>query len=305
MAVLDLLATGYEVPFMSRFRWVMAVLDLLYVFLALFQKRKNGKYPASRFDSIRSLMYVHILCGAILLYTGTFLHIQNEISAITKSMDTETYRQVIYYGFSATGILHSLTVIPAIPKVMGEKRLTIPLYCLAGVINMINSIALAIDPNLKHAFLLWGSVNTFVFVRAYFLTLSFAEIDFELLYTVSLVLAGWTTYPLTNQDARIYYLLLVIIFYAPFHEHIVRHFHCLGFTLEDELDGNNPSEKNISSVTTMFRENSPISVKKKNDAPRAREEHSVALRSSIQSDPDLQTERDDLEATSGFATTSE
>ena len=44
-------------------------------------------------------------------------------------------------------------------QVMGERRITIPLYTAAGVTNLVNAITLLAEPSLKNAFLAWGSVN--------------------------------------------------------------------------------------------------------------------------------------------------
>jgi hypothetical protein len=99
---------------------------------------------------------------------------------------------------------------------MGEKRITIPLYLGAGLIKFANTINLLCNPNLGNAFLLWGYVNTFIHVRAIIVCLSFAQIDFELLYTYSITAAGAINYPLSNQSLYVYLLVLLPLLYAPF-----------------------------------------------------------------------------------------
>jgi hypothetical protein len=236
-------AAGYEFSFMSKFRWVTVILDLLYVFVMATQRHSNGKFPSNRFDTIRPVMILHILCGIAIIYLGCFFHIQNAVSRVSKSEDHETYRQVLYYAFGGFGCCHSISVMFVLPKVMGERRITLPLYFGAGVINMTNAIILIADPTLKNAFLLWGSVNTFIYVRAHIILLLFAQIDWELIYTYSIIAAAATTYPLSAQDPHIFLMLLCPLVYAPFHEKFCKWF---GMEEEDTLGGNVPNRnKNL------------------------------------------------------------
>eukprot|EP00121_Abeoforma_whisleri_P006453 Awhi_evm2s5870 len=134
---------------------------------------------------------------------------------------------------------------------VGEKRITIPLYLGAGLVNCANSLTLLISPNLSNAFLLWGSMNTFVYVRAYVLPLSLLYIDWELVYTYGLLSAFATTYPLTLQSPFTFLLIPLPIFYGPIHERFCSIF---GWKVEDTLNGNKPSEKNLSMTKTIVKE---------------------------------------------------
>jgi hypothetical protein len=243
-------AAGFEFSFMSKFRWVTVILDMMYLFLMGTQRYVNGKFPSSRFDSFRPVMILHILCGIVIIYLGSFLHIQNEVNKVSKSEDKEIARQVMYYILGGFTLCHSITVLFVLPKVMGERRITLPLYLSAGIVNMVNAIILIRDPTLKNAFLVWGSVNTFIYVRAYISFLMFADIDHELAYTYSIIAAASTTYPLTAQNSKIYYMLATPIVYGPFHEKFCKWF---GWEQEDTIGGNVPSRKNVTELTVNLR----------------------------------------------------
>ena len=89
-------------------------------------------------------------------------------------------------------------------------------------------------------------------VRAYIVLMSVAHIDWELLYTYAIIAAAFTTYPLSGQDVRAYYVLVTPVVYGPFHERICAMFPWLGITEEDWVN-NKPSDKNIHKVTVTLR----------------------------------------------------
>ena len=111
---------------------------------------------------------------------------------------------------------HTATILPMAPHVMGEKRITTPLYIGAGLINLHNGIILILDPSLENAFLLWGSVNTFVYQRVLLVGLMFSNLDWELLYTYSLLSAASITYPLSFQSQYVYMLVILPNFVRTF-----------------------------------------------------------------------------------------
>lgn len=64
---------------------------------------------------------------------------------------------------------------------------------------------LLMDPTLQRAFLAWGSVNTFIYVRFSVLMLSFSNLllDWELVYIYSVLVAAAIIYALSGQDIRV------------------------------------------------------------------------------------------------------
>ena len=154
---------------------------------------------------------------------------------------SNSYQESLFYTMGAMTCCHTATILPMAPHVMGEKRITTPLYIGAGLINLHNGIILILDPSLENAFLLWGSVNTFVYQRVLLVGLMFSNLDWELLYTYSLLSAASITYPLSFQSQYVYMLVILPILYGPFHEKISERF---GFPIEDTAGGNVPSEKN-------------------------------------------------------------
>ncbi|CAJ1966062.1 unnamed protein product [Cylindrotheca closterium] len=243
-------AAGFELPFMSRFRYATAILDILYIFFAMAQRKMSGQYPSKRFDSFRMVMITHVITGMLVIYIGTFFHIENEIKAVSVGEDRAMYRQILYYIMGAAGIGHTLTVTMALSKVMGERRITIPLYSIAALINITNGIKLVLDPNLQKCFLLWGSMNVFVYVRAVCTILCFAYVDWELVYTFGITMAAFIAIPLSNQDPLWFISLAGIFVYAPFHDTICEK---IGWAVEDHMNGNKPTRKNVTSTARKLR----------------------------------------------------
>lgn len=234
---------------MNLFRTCSTVLGIVYIFLMIYQKATQKKFPSERFEN-RTIMALHIICGVMIVYLGCFLHIQNEIKPVLKSCDeSETYRIILYYVMGSMSFIHSLTVLCISPFVMGEKRITVPLYIGAGLVNLHNGIILIINPGLQNAFTLWGSVNTFMYQRAILVLLMFANIDWELLYTYSLLAGATMTYTWSYQQQYLYFLLLLPILYAPFHEKV---YTCFKMPLEDTI-ANEPSTKNITEAQKELR----------------------------------------------------
>jgi hypothetical protein len=245
-------AANDEFAWMTTFRSFLAVLDILYIILMAFaQKGSQGKFPSKRYNDSRKSIILHIITGTVIIYIGTFLHVQNEFNTVTKAKDKQQfYRRVLYYVLGFTTIVHSYTVLLAVPKVMGERRLTIPLYTLAGMLNFGNAIILINEPTLQNAFLVWGSVNTFIIVRLYLILLSFQHLDWELCYTYAIVTAAATIYPMTRQSPLFSLTLVAPLVYGPFHE---RFCEWVGIAKEDIYDGNVPSKKNVRASAKKFR----------------------------------------------------
>lgn len=242
-------ATGIEFSWMRTFRTVTTVLDFLYIFLMIAQKIAAGQFPSERFRGKFKVIFFHIFSGVVVVYIGCALHIQNENSTVSKTDDLQSSRLTTYYVLGGFTALHSYTAYLMTPKVMGEKRITIPLYLGATSINLYNGVKLLCEPNLSNAFLVWGSMNTFVYQRAFLSCFMFANVDWELAYTYSLIAGAAITYPLSAQDVHIYFTLAAPIVYAPFHEKIIEQFgkKC-NWTEEDTLAGNKPTEKNILPI---------------------------------------------------------
>ncbi len=196
-------------------------------------------------------MVLHIIAGMIIIYSGCFLHIQDMIYPVQNfDDDHKTYRKVLYYTMAVMSFIHTLTVLRMSPYVMGEKRITFPMYIGAGLINLHNGILLLINPGLPNAYLLWGSVNIFLYHRLSLMILMFANIDFELAYTFSIIAGGASGYTMSFQSQYIWSLLLLVVLYAPFHEKVAGYF---GLPLEDTLGNNKPSEKNITKEQKQLR----------------------------------------------------
>jgi hypothetical protein len=258
----DLASNVDEKPCMTNFRWVMFVVDVLYLVLMAVQRCVREKFPSERFDGSRSTMIVHICCGLIIIYMGCMLHLQNEANPITRIHDASSLqRHFLYYILALATITHSVTVVKVSSKVMGERRITLPLFIGAGLLNFINAVHLLIQPTLQNAFLVWGSVNTFIFVRVNLLLLAFSKIDWELSYTYAIISAALVTYPMTNQPYYTYYSgYIAPLLYAPFHERVSAYF---GWETEDTLGGNKPAEKNIIAGTKDIREKFNLSIRVK------------------------------------------
>merc|ERR1711904_472720 len=201
----------------------MVVADCLYLLFAFWQKRRQGQFPSKRFDGFwyRANVMFHVLTGSVVIYLGIYFHIGNELQEVYEHDDThDASRRILYFVFAGAALLHSATVFAMVRNVMGEKRITIPLYASAAIVNVVNAGRLLMEPTLAHAFWLWGSMNVFIFVRAQIAALYFASIDWELLYTYGILAAAFVTYPLTMQIEWIYLMLLSPVCYAPFHERI-------------------------------------------------------------------------------------
>jgi hypothetical protein len=176
----------------------------------------------------------------------------------------------MYYVTSVAGAVHSVTVLACLPQVMGERRITMPLYLGAGVINMINAVQLAQHPDLKHLFLLWGSVNTFIYVRYQVFLLCMTNIDWCLLYTYSILAAAFTAYPLSGQPGWVYVVAGLPILYSPFHEYVCDKF---GWEEEDMLKSNGEKRDGVvkdfsaghNARTTLIRTMSGKSAANKQD----------------------------------------
>ena len=124
----DLASNVDEKPCMTNFRWVMFVVDVLYLVLMAVQRCVREKFPSERFDGSRSTMIVHICCGLIIIYMGCVLHLQNEANPITRIHDASSLqRHFLYYILALATITHSVTVVKVSSKVMGERRITLPL----------------------------------------------------------------------------------------------------------------------------------------------------------------------------------
>lgn len=241
-------------------RSVSMVLDLLYPFFVTAQRRLAGAFPSNRFNKMRIPIWVHFLSGSVVLYTGVALHVA-DLSAgnlhgtgasagfswtrVTQTEDeaADSWRRPIYYAMAVATLIHCCTVYNVLPKVMGEKRITIPLYFCAGMVNLWNAIRLLANPNLHNAFLVWGSVNTFIYVRWQVFLLCFSYIDWELIYTYGILAAAFVSYPLSMQSEWIFLMLAAPCIYGPFHERICGWF---GWYVEDEIGGNKPNkDKNM------------------------------------------------------------
>lgn len=220
--------------------------------------QNNKKFPSDRFDDFRSTLIVHVLCGAFVVYSGCFLFIRDVFSPWTKEQDEKLSWKLFYYIYAVATTIHCVTTLRVSSKVMGEKRITLPFAALASSLNLFNAVYLVYRPTLGGAFLVWGSMNTFVFARVNLIILAVAKIDWELIFTYSIVSAPSVVYPMTNQPSFIYYLVMILpILYAPFHERVCYFY---GWETEDTLKGNKPAEKNISNVRRGLRKMLTLSV---------------------------------------------
>ena len=90
------------------------------------------------------------------------------------------------------------------------------------------------NPTLRNAFYLWGSINVFIYVRFQILFFGLLKLDWALNYTYSILAAAAISYPLTMQDPLVYWMLVLPVLYGPFHERICRWF---GWVVEDDITG--------------------------------------------------------------------
>ena len=82
-----------------------------------------------------------------------------------------------------------------------------------------------------------------MYQRAMLAPMMFANLDWELLNTYSLLAGASIAYSLSYQRQYTYALLLLPIIYGPLHEKVAERF---GIPFEDTMAGNNPAEKNVS-----------------------------------------------------------
>lgn len=243
----------------SSFRTFLAYMDLSYVFIMALQRYLNGQFPSQRFDSFRSVIMVHLATGMIILYSGTWLQFTDAKDPMTAidDLNPSWQRRIIYIFMALAAIVHSATVIKTSSKVMGEKRITYPLYLCAGFVNFFNGINLLFQQNLGNAFLLWGSINVFILVRLNILALLLAKVDWELAYTYSIVAAAGVVYPMTGQYKFVYVGAFLPLVYAPLHERFCAY---NGWPTEDTLGGNAPTVKNVDTTTRDLRKKLGLSV---------------------------------------------
>lgn len=232
------------------------VADLLYPLIMCLQRKINGQFPSKRFDDCKMRIQLHIAVGSLIIYGGTVIHLHNELQG--HAADEGLLWRIAYQILAVCGVVHALTTAGLLNQVMGERRITIPLYAAAGIVNLINSIDLLIDPSLANAFQLWGSMNTFIFVRFGVLFLSLAPLDWNLLYTYSMLNAAFITYPLTLQPMYAFWSLIAPVLYSPFHELVCQK---LGWHLEDP--------KGNSVKDTSFHDNlmTKLGLRKETDGP--------------------------------------
>ena len=91
-------------------------------------------FEAKRVDKTRIAIAIHMICGFVIVYYGCFLHIQK---------NSNLYRIIVYYMMRVTTCIHTRTVFYYIVlNVLGKKRINMPLYVGAGLINLHNEIIL-------------------------------------------------------------------------------------------------------------------------------------------------------------------
>merc|ERR1712232_1262703 len=156
------------------------------------------------------------------------------------------FRDIGYQIWAVVGMIHALTTVGLLNQVMGERRITIPMYACMGFINAMNSLDLFLDPSLAKAFRLWGSMNTFILVRLSVVLMAFTRLDWNLFYTYSLVTAASLTFPLTLQHRAVYFATLAPVIYGPLHEIACRK---LGWSVED------PRTQDCAVKDTFFHDN--------------------------------------------------
>lgn len=214
-------------PVQCKMQWLLVFLDAGYLFFAGLFTRMFGQYPSERFFNkgpiIRTAILSHIAAGIFVVFYGGVLWIAYPTRDLTGPN--------ILMGIA--GCVHSISVFTMLPIVIGERRITIPLYAWAGGVNLYNAIKLLANPkSLFLAIRLWDTINVFVLVRFQLAALALYNMDLDLVYTYSLGIAGFLTYTLTLQPVELLYALATPTVYAPFHEWFMAK---VGYPVESEV----------------------------------------------------------------------
>lgn len=56
----------------------MLVLDILYLGLMFAQRFINKQAPSNRFDGYRVFIFVHVICGLVIISVGSVIHVLSE-----------------------------------------------------------------------------------------------------------------------------------------------------------------------------------------------------------------------------------
>jgi len=231
---------GGEVP--DAFYKITAIVCLMYPLLFFIQKEF---FPTQhdRFGphdgTLRMALKLHVWVGAWLIFSGTAFTIRHWCSPMLFKdiLGNKTAWETIYIISGFAGCLHALASYRMLEAVQGERRLCIPMYMVAITLNLTNGILLLRDYN-KHEFhldmtqqqflhgvdlattrflMLWGSITTFIYVRAHIVLMTFFKIHYYTCYTYSIIGAATITYPLSGQSPLVFVGLAWFVIYAPAH----------------------------------------------------------------------------------------
>ena len=130
-----------------------------------------------------------MIVGMYIIFSGVGIVIRNWSDSYTYGYlhDNLWWMQGFFISVGVAGILHACSTFRMLQEVQGERRLTIPMYLVAAILNLYNACKLCaqagmyefktsyacerdlghIDINLFRFLLLWSSVCTFVYVRAH------------------------------------------------------------------------------------------------------------------------------------------
>eukprot|EP00953_Heterococcus_sp_UTEX-ZZ885_P024384 13341-Heterococcus_DN1.PRE.1 len=147
-------------PVTCNMQWLLVFLDALYLMFAGAFTRKFGQYPSARFFNkgrlISGAILTHIVAGSTVISYGGIMWIKYPTSDLT----------ILNMLMGIMGLVHSASVIIMLPIVIGERRITIPLYAWAGGVNAYNSLRLLQHPgDIQNVITLWCTMNVFVLVR--------------------------------------------------------------------------------------------------------------------------------------------
>lgn len=252
----------------DTFRKVTAILCLFYPALFALQKclfsQQHDRFGPHA-GGLRMALKLHVWVGIWIIFAGAtfvFCNWSEPLSFHDYHANSGAW-EVLFLITGACGILHALTTYRMLTAVQGDRRLTIPMYIVAGSLNLANSILLLRDYN-KHEFelsmlreyflhevdaglnrflLLWASMTTFIYVRAHIVLMTLFKIHYYTAYTYAIIGAAAITYPLSGQTPWVYLGLALFVVYAPLHSHLVRILGCFAFEKQN-------SEQATSKVFT-------------------------------------------------------
>ncbi len=206
----------FPTPNLHAFHAVLLVLDVLYIAFAriqhkAFRRGNAGGWPAAHHQATRAsqlCVAAHVIAGTGVLVLGGSLFIASHW--------TRSFSPAAFTCMAALGVAQSLTVLPLLGKVQGTRALTVPWYVGLACLVLCSSLRLLTEPSFHQAMLLWGTVNTFIWVRLFWAVFGLVSAAARtVVYTAAVAISGVFGITLAGQDPRWLWLYAAPVAYAP------------------------------------------------------------------------------------------